>query len=128
MTRGQLVDEGRHHFAGATPVGVEVDHHRDLALPDRPIERLVVQHDWTVEEHWTSALAALRPVGGARRVDAIPGVAELAAQRNVLRPGAWVCGRGLGHRSLPARRDEGYIDNAADEAPSSRRRAAHTGR
>jgi hypothetical protein len=36
-----------------------------------------------IEQHGLAALAALRAISGASRIDPIPGIAELAADRHV---------------------------------------------
>jgi hypothetical protein len=91
-----LVDGGRHRLAGAAPVGVEVHQHRDVGARHRALERVVIEPHRPVEQHRLAALAAFGSVRRARGVDAVPGVAELAADRRVLgRRGR------RGHRRLP---------------------------
>lgn len=41
IVRGELVDEGGDHAAGATPGGPEVHQHRHLALQHQLLERLI---------------------------------------------------------------------------------------
>ena len=82
LTR-DLVDEWRHHFAGAAPIGIEVDEDGNVALGDRAGEGFVSQWVRAIEQHGFAALAALRAIRGAGCVDAIPGLAELASDGDV---------------------------------------------
>src|SRR5205085_8191465 len=82
--RGDFVDGGRHRLARPTPVGVEVDQHRDLGVLDGAGERLLIERELPVEQHRLPALAALGAVRSPRGVDAVPRFAELTAQREML--------------------------------------------
>src|SRR5207253_1219904 len=73
------------------PVRVEVNQDRDLRSLDRSRERLLVEGEGTIEQHRLPALATLGPVRRSRGVDAIPRLAELTAQCQMLR--GWRCPR-----------------------------------
>jgi hypothetical protein len=81
--RGEGVDGGRHHPAGAAPVGVEVDGDRDVAFINSAGEGLVGEKDWTLQQDRLAALSALRAGRDFAGVDAIPCVAELTANREL---------------------------------------------
>lgn len=77
----ELVHGRRHDFARAAPVGVEVHQHGHVGLGHGAIERVLGQHPGSVEQDGAAAVAALRPRGRAVGGYPVPGVTELAAQR-----------------------------------------------
>ncbi len=80
---GQVIKQGRHDFAGLTPVSVKVNEHRHIAVGDDAVKGSVGDCDWPVEQERPAALSALRPVPYAVHAHAVQLTTERTGDRRL---------------------------------------------
>src|SRR5574340_448995 len=77
---GHLLEHGRHHLAGATPVGPEVDQHRQAGAGDEAVEAVSGQIERLAWQDQRAAFAAFGGVGQAIVRHAVDGEAVRAGE------------------------------------------------
>ncbi len=85
MLMSELIENRSHDLTGGTPVGVKVDHHRDVRLAYHMLKIIVAHPDRPIEQHRFATTAAFGTVVDLADVNTVERQAELTAHRDPTR-------------------------------------------